>query len=38
MVKKFYIKKEFKHRIWVKWAEVFKDSVAIDDGFNGEFS
>ena len=31
-VKKFYIKKDEKHRIWVKWQELFKDEIAQEDG------
>ena len=36
-VKKFYIKKAEKHRIWVKWQEVFKDEIALEnDGLKGK--
>ena len=31
-MKKFYIKKAEKHRIWVKWEELFKDEIAQEDG------
>merc|ERR1712176_697218 len=33
IVKEFYIKKNQKHRIWVKWVDPFQDKHEKDDDF-----
>lgn len=36
IIREYYLKKESKHRIWVKWTDPFQDSMEIDDNKEGD--
>jgi len=36
LVKEHYIKKDSKHRVWVKWVNPFEDSLETDNDLSGE--